>query len=92
MIITTNGNYQVLQTSPRNWSRVAIFISGALGAATVTLTYIDDFGSYIALTDGDVTDLPTQLAASLGDNMPLYLTVTGADGSTNISMLARDLN
>ncbi len=82
--ITEDGNYPVKLPNP-NVSVVAVYVSGAFGAATATLSYADQAGAMIPLTDGVMLS-GDQAKVQPGADMAIYLVVAGSDGTTNIHM------
>jgi len=80
MKITANGNNKL-----NNGSRPSstYYVSGALGAATVTFTHKNSEGNFIPLIDGTV-EINAQYLIHHGSTPEIYLTVSGADGSTAI--------
>lgn len=87
MNITANGTY-VLSTpshSGKGISSTIVYVSGALGAATGTLSYINGASNAIALTAGAVS-IDEQYKIDHGVGVTPVLVVTGADGSTDIEI------
>ena len=87
MNIKINGNYSLMEQVPHKASDVILFVSGTLGAATVTVTYLDEAGLYIPLIDGSLT-AGSQYEIRRAFGADYYATVAGADGSTDINLLA----
>ena len=85
MLITTDGNFKLTQQTQINAISSVVYVSGTLGAATVAITYLDDQGNFIPLTDGTVT-AAGQYAVDHGYPMQLFLSVSGADETTNIAV------
>jgi hypothetical protein len=84
-IITANGNYE-LKTSIRTNTTI-IYVSGAMGTATATVTYKDLAGAYQPLSSGALTT-GDQYPVGHGQYQDIYLTVAGANGSTAIEINA----
>ena len=82
-IITANGDYK-LDTEFKPNSTV-VYISGAMGAATAVVTYQNAANAYLPLTDAALT-VGQQYEVTHGANQNIFLTVTGADGSTAIEV------
>ena len=80
--ITTDGNYQ-LETI-FNPTKTAIYVSGTMGAATAKITYKNDAGTHIDMDDGAV--VLGQYEIAHGSGKEIFLTITGADGSTAIEV------
>jgi hypothetical protein len=85
MLITKNGNYKLTQQTQIKAVSSVVYVSGTLGPATVAITYLDDLGNFVPLTDGTVT-AAGQYAIDHGYPMQLFLSVSGADVTTNIAV------
>jgi hypothetical protein len=83
--ITANGDYE-LDTSFKP-NKTVIYASGTMGAATVVVTYKNEAGTYLPLSNSNITT-GEQYEVTHGANQNIYLTVTGADGSTSIDINA----
>ena len=81
--ITANGDYEL--DAALNPSATVIYVSGALGAATAIFTYKDEGGSFLPLSGGSVA-IGEQYQITSGSNKAIFMTVTGADGSTAIEV------
>ena len=89
MKITTDGNHK-LNT---NLSGIAsgtyvIYVSGVPAGAILTLTYKDPEGDYIPLLNGGLV-VGEQYTVSSGLHMPIYASVSGATGSTDINIITK---
>lgn len=83
--ITANGDYALNTDFKPN--ATIIYVSGAMGAASATVTYKNEAGAYLPLSNAGVTT-GEQYEVTHGANQRIYLTVTGADGSTAININA----
>jgi hypothetical protein len=81
--ITANGDYELKTAFKPN--KTALFVSGALGAATATITYQNEALAYLPFTSGNVS-VGQQYEVNHGANTRIFLTVTGADGSTALEV------
>ena len=83
--ITVDGDYP-LDTSFKP-NKTVIYASGTMGAATVVVTYKDEAGTYLPLSNANITT-GEQYEVTHGANQDIFLTVTSADGSTSIDINA----
>jgi len=83
--ITTDGNYALDTEFKPN--KTVIYVSGTMGAASVVVTYKNQAEAYLQL-DNAVITTGQQYEVTHGANMDIFLTVTGADGSTAIEINA----
>lgn len=81
--ITANGDYEL--DAARAPSATVVYVSGALGAATARFTYKNEAGTALPFTDGAVA-IGEQYQITSGSNKAIFMTVTGADGSTAIEV------
>lgn len=88
MKITANGNHTLESFKAGVNAGYVIYSSGSLGAATAALTYKDEGGAYVPITDGAIV-IGEQMKVDSGANMELFVTVTGADGSTSINITSK---
>ena len=87
MKITQNGFYRVVGKHGVGGGTTVVFYSGTTGGAVVTLGYYDDYGTWVSLTDGTLS-VGTQVQVKHGSDVMLYAQVSGASGTTAISLLA----
>ena len=86
MNITEDGTKELKSISGApNTGVSAVYFSGTLGAATVKLVYVDDDEEQIDLNNGAITTLPTDFEVRHGVGVPIWVSVTGADGDTDIN-------
>ena len=81
--ITANGDYAL--DAALNPSTTVVYVSGLMGAATAIFTYENEAGTNLPLTDGAVA-IGEQYQITSGSNKEIFMTVTGADGSTSIEV------
>jgi hypothetical protein len=83
--MAANGSYPLNTEFKPN--KTIIYVSGAMGTATVNITYKNTAGAYLPLSDATVTT-GQQYEVTHGANMDIFLTVANADGSTSIDVNA----
>lgn len=83
MLIKANGTYALKPIKEAPSGRSIVYVSGALGTATVTISYKDSADVVVPFTDGAVT-AGDQYKIEHGIGVDLLLVVTGADGATAI--------
>jgi hypothetical protein len=83
--ITTDGNYELNTSFKPN--KTVIYVSGTIGAATVVVTYKNQAGTYLPLSNANIT-VGEQYEVTHGANQDIFLTVTGSDGATSIDINA----
>ena len=99
MIITANGDYPIatqdnsvsgagsIRAGGSAGSALSVLTSGVFSTAAAVVGYKNDFGDFVAFVDGTlVTD--TQLKLDHGAGVLPIVRVSGADGSTAISINA----
>ena len=83
--ITANGDYPLDTAFKPN--KTVIYASGVMGAASVVVSYKNLAGTFLPLDNAAIT-VGQQYEVTHGANMDIFLTVTGADGSTAIEINA----
>jgi len=77
MKITENGFYTLNSPVRGGFGATSIvFISGDAGGSTLTFGYYNDYGTFIAFTDGIVTN-PSQTTIKHGVEVRPVLNITG---------------
>jgi len=83
--LTSNGNTPIKTTY--NSSTTLVHVSGDLGGAVLTASYQLESGSFVQY-EGSGMASGSQYKITHGATNTLFLTVTGATGSTNIDIVA----
>lgn len=86
MIIVSDGVYS-LKTPYSGTCKTIVYVSGVLGTAVLSVGYYDDFDNVIPIVNGLITVSDTQYIVENGLGVDPVLSVSGSDGSTNISVL-----
>lgn len=83
---TTNGTHK-LTNSLRGQGAASsiVYVSGTFSTATLTIVYLDNSGTFIALTDG-VLAVDNQYLIEHGVGVAIYAQIASADGSTSINI------
>jgi len=87
MKIESNGYHKV---KGHGKGQSVVLVSGNTGGATIVLGYVDDYDSFIPLIDGALA-LDSQYKVNNGVETPIYLKVTGATGTTAVSLFINGL-
>ena len=87
MQLTNDGEYQVTELFPEaaNSSILTFYTSGA---GTARLTYSDDSGQDIDITDGDIT-APSQTKVCCGYGANLFIQLSGVSAATPFNLEIR---
>jgi len=86
MIISKDGTIRVSGKSGQGGGTSIVYLSGTTGGAVCTLGYFDDFNTFIPLVDG-LLAVDTQTQVDHGYNWPIVVRITGASGTTQLSLI-----
>ena len=87
MILTKNGTNPIAKSILGTTGNIfVIYTSGVFGGATVEVQYKNGLGQYKTLQDGALA-VDTQTEIRKGRGVDLFITVTGATGTTEIDII-----
>jgi len=84
MNITTDGQKVIVPQT----GRTAVLVSGNLGAAFVSIGYIDEADEFTAFEGTEVVTSGSQYLIRHGTQVDPVVQTSGADGSTNYNVTA----
>lgn len=88
--IKTNGNH--IFKKAKKSGAVSAKAYGTFGGASVQIGFIDDNGTYVLFSDNNAAKTgPGEWKISAGYDVELFLSVTGASGTTDITVSSEDV-
>ena len=83
--ISTDGTWEI--PGEINAGTSVLYVSGVLSTAAVKLVVPNGRGGYADLADGAITVMDTQYIITHGKGVEVFVNVTSADGSTDLTFI-----